>query len=748
MCRWWLGIAVCLGAFATPAVADVTDAEVQAAIERLRGWLYLQQNEATGSFDGRSWAEVRAQPYHATGETALITYALLLSGESYQSPRLTRAIEYLKANRVESTYLASMRAHIWATLPDDFLPLLKQEAQYLTRAETGGRFHYQIGHPTWSNSLTQYGTLGLWEFRKRGGETDERFWRRVGDHIITHQNDDGGWGYNDGPGRGGGDSTGSMTSAGVVILQVLQQEIFADDKTPNPVITKAIDRGVAWLDERFDPADNAGLGERYRFYTLYGIERIALASGLSNLNGRDWFEAGARFILDEEGGDGNVSGDDQSGEMSDRISTAFALSFLSRGRVPLWVSKLRLADAPWNQRPNDLYLLTRFLSDQREAELNWQVVDLDTPPVGWLRAPVLYLSLEDPVKLTDEQLAAIKRYLDLGGLLMVNPEGRSSGRLMRWVEQWAKQLYPEYEFEEVEAEHPFASLITDLSRGRGRLRPQLRTLSNGARDLIVVPTRDWGEAFQTGDPGDGDPWDYLTNLYAAVTDRGQLNNRLDKPLPQRDVEREATGTVTVVRALHAGHADAEPAALEVAGIDLFNRSGKQLAISAQPIEQIAAGDERPDVVHLAGTKEVELTEAELATLQRYVEAGGTVLVETVGGRGTFADPVAGQLAEALGVERGWLDAGHPVVTGKGLEGGVDAGTARYRAYSQLTGDPGDRPSLGALTVNDRPAVVISTRDLSLGALGSRHYRINGYEPATARALLGNLLLWAAGSEAR
>ncbi|MBB6428737.1 DUF4159 domain-containing protein [Algisphaera agarilytica] len=725
---------------ALPAAAQ-TDAEVSEALDRMRAWLYDLQDPETGSFDDPRWSELKNQSYHATGETALITYALMLSGESHQDPRIAKAIEYLKANRTWSTYLASMRAHIWARMPDDYLPLLKEEAKYLESAVHEGRFHYQSDNPIWSNSLTQYGMLGIWEHAKRGGKVDDDLWQDIGEHIFADQNTDGGWGYNDRSGRGNGASTGSMTAAGIAILQIAQQQLTRDLDEQDQRLAEALQRGVDWLDQRYDPEVNPGLKTRYRFYYLYGIERLALANGISTLNGRDWFAAGAKFILEEEDGKGTVRRA-SSAEVSSRIDTAFALSFLARGRVPVWASKLQVPQHASNNRPNDLYFLTQFLSDQREAELNWQMVSIDDDPEQWLRAPLLYWSGGDSAELTPEQQANLKRYLDLGGTLMINIEGRGT-RFRRSVEALVKEMYPRYKFESAGKDHPFQSLISQVHG-----TPSFRTLGNGARDLVVLPRGDWGKIFQAKEAGRGKEWQLMTNVYAALTDRGQLRNRLEPPLPVRDEKQSPSGTISVVRASYDGNWDAEPLALEVAQTTLFNRSGKELEITVAALDSLGAdamsddeSESAPALVHLTGTEKVEFTEEQLAAVKRHVESGGTLLVETVGGLGEFADHAADQFARVLDGKRRWLDDSHPIITGEGLDGGADNSRVTYRGYTQLQGSPGKGPSLAAVFVGDRPAVLISPRDLSLGVLGSRHYRINGYASESARPLMTNILLW-------
>ena len=842
---------------------QVTDQAVRGGIDRMRAWLYAEQDPDTGSWESGNWTEAERQPYHATGQTALITYALLLSGESHQSPRLARAIDYLQRHRVESTYVASMRAHIWAALPDEFLPQLEQEVALLEAAMEDGRFHYQPGHPNWSNSLTQYGVLGLWEHRKRGGRVEDRTWEAVGRHMLEQQNDDGGWGYNNTSARGGGESTASMTSAGVVVLQVLQQELLRDQKQANPVMAEAIRRGEAWLDERFVAGTNEGLGNRYRFYTLYGIERIALAGGISRLNGRDWFEAGAQYILEQEAGRGYVTST-PGAEMSRRIATAFALSFLSRGRVPVWVSKLEVpaepaadaadlnADRPRRRgardqppvltqrgrRPNDVFFLTRYLSDQRQAELNWQVVSIDEPADDWLRAPVLYWSLAEPVELSEPRLDRLRHYLDRGGTLLLNIEGRQDRRISQWVQTFCRRLYPTLELRDVEAEHPLASLITDLSGGRGRVRPMVQTLSNGARDLVIVPREDWGWEFQAGQPGEGEAWAYLTNLYALVTDRGQLRGRLDSglglsggihsptetsasetadaPAPPVPLTAEAApdaggeqgppaaGAVPgcrVIRGLWGesaedgdprrrarrgragsggeagggggagGNADLEPAVWEIMGRWLGQTRGPEVSVVTQRLEDLierpgqpedstpndaAQATEPPgptveppaptaDLLHLTGTATAALTEGELGGVMHFIQQGGTVLVETVGGRGGFAGGVAERLASELGGRVDWLAADHPIYTGRGVladRGAAELDRVEYRSFSRVQAAASDRPQLRALWLGDRVVAIISEKDLSLGVLGYRGYLVDGYATYSARRLLGNVLRWA------
>src|SRR5690606_13908951 len=109
-----------------------------------------------------------------------------------------------------------------------------------------------------------------------------------------------------------------------------------------------------------------------------------------------WFEQGAETILKAERGRGSISGN--------IVDTSFGLLFLARGRVPVWINKISLPGQDWNNRPNDIYELTDYLSDLRERELSWQVVSIDLDSMQWSNAPVAWISSDDKVELTDAQL--------------------------------------------------------------------------------------------------------------------------------------------------------------------------------------------------------------------------------------------------------------------------------------------------------------------------------------------------------
>ena len=733
-----------LGAI-SPARA-VTSDQVEAAIEQLR------QNLLDAQRPGVHWeAHGRPESHIYGGVTALATFALLASGESPQRPELAKAIAWLQQAKLSGTYAVGIRSHVWATLPDTYRPWLRHDARWLmTASDAAGRYRYTYDPESWDNSATQYGVLGLWEAGKRGVQIPRGRWKMIQRHFLDVQNSDGGWHY-----QLADNSYGSMTCAGLTGLLVAQQVLYRKTRKPNPRIHSAIGRGLQWMDAHFDGVTNPGHGG-HTYYYCYGVERVALTSGMKYFNGRDWFSSIA---------EGLVGIDAPRNSITD---TSFALVFLARGRVPVWITKIQVpGTSAWNNRPNDLYFFTQWLSQQREGELNWQVISLDRPAEDLLTSPVAWLASDQAFKFTAEQKATLKRYLDLGGMLVVNPDN-GSPHLPNAILKLVHEHYPQYRMKQMPSDHPIYSLLFKIQNVSAQ---RIMHLHNGARELIVMPSSDWGMVLQAADKtGRNDRFKLMANLFVLATNRGVLPNRLvPRYVKRRD--RVSSGSLAIGRARYDGTWMVEPLAWEQLSNHIFNRTGLDVLVSPQqdppsaktngssdPEEDAPDTQELPEhqlvcrleklgqshlpLIHLSGVEAVDLTDDQKHAIKQYVERGGTILVETVGGQGTFAIGVERQLQAVLQTPAVRLTGEDPIISGRGLPGGYDNRRVNYRRFAVLDMAVGHRPRLTAFIVNDRPAIILSQEDLILGAMGVPHWKVLGYTQQSATGLLTNLVLWA------
>ncbi len=708
------------------AVGALTDEEVGVAIVRMKAHFYRTQSPDLGHWEGSN------QTMHEGGQTALVVLAMLIAGESSQNPALERAIQWLSKVSMSSTYAVAVRAHVWSHMPSTAHERLKADAAWLLNAAAQherGLFDYE-SHPTGriDHSVTQYGCLGLWEAAKRGVPVPKRFWTNLAGHFLKSQKHDGGWDYsNCGP------ATGSMTAAGLTALLICRQQLWQDPRDRPQRIDEAIDRGTQWLDSHFDGARNPPSGN-WLYYYLVSVERAALAGGIRHLNGQDWYEAGARHIVAAQSKD---PASPSFGSLGRPWETAFALMFLARGRYPVWVSKLALPGYRWNSHPNDIYQLTEYLSDVCEQELNWQIVSVDSPPQSWLNAPLLYLTGADELELSDLQQVHLKQYLQLGGLLVANAENGSS-TFKRSIHRLAQALFPDRRLRPLTSEHPVFRSVRRLKPGTGG---RVLGLSNGLRELILLAERDWASELESPKQPHSDPRQFMTNLYAHVTNGGRWPGRLSAGWEGR-IDRAQTGQVIVARPRHEGRWLPEPPAWSAVGNRLFNRSGLALGVVDVELETLGADAAAPDLVHLVGTNKVRLNDLQLTAIERYARGGGTVLVETVAGRGGFARAVEEQLEKRFHNAAVPVDSKALLLSGDGMEGAYDARQVHYRRRAAAILSARRRPRLAAFHLGDRPAVLISAEDMTMAMLGVRHLDVLGYEVESGRRLAVNLLLWA------
>lgn len=742
---------VCAAPVSAQGNDPLTDEDVEQAIGKIKQFLFKAQHPS-----GAWYGAYHTGPgdtdnnRNAWGPTAAAALALVVSGESPQREEIRKALQLLEENPIVGTYALSMRAHVWSYLPDQFRSLLSKDKDVMLNSlspvpNNASNFNYYVyGSEGFEdqrrridNSTTQYGILALWQARKRGMNVPMAFWQSVAEGFLTMQQRDGGWSYS-----GAANTSQSMTLAGLTCMMVAQQELFRRESRPNDKVKVGIDNGLAYLDRNFNLKEMEVHGGAS--YAYYGYERVALASGRKYFGEHDWFEVIARKIID------------RNGRYGDSIhSAAFDLMFLTRGRVPVWINKLEVPSATWNNRPNDIYFLNDFISNYREHEVNWQIANLDTMAAkDWIGAPLTWFSSDGAFQLTDQQTNKLKRYMDFGGTVIFNAEGKDRS-FRASVEGLAATMYPHLKFEPMPVDHPMVNLL--IGPDRPEREVPIRMLSNGARVLMIMPDEDWGIKFQAEDEPQPDRrgqehWRFITNIYAVATDRGELQPRLFNPIVSRQSGRNKVGVITVMVPTFGDQALPETDVYSAMKNYMFNETGYDITVVSKPLTDLAATD--PSLLHMVGNQAVTLSPAEREAVKAYIDAGGTVLMENLGGQGAFVESLRDELVTVLPAEDTRLSSAGavPILTRSGLPDGAKINReVVYRRMTLERGSSGRDPLLRGYPKNDRFPILVSTEDLSLGMLGVRQYGINGYSVESSRNLMLNILLEAKqahkGSEA-
>ncbi len=742
---------------------ELTDEHVRAAIDAIAAMIAARMDDETLWEPHSPPSGESAQP---GGYTALAVLALLSAGESYQGERLAEAVKKLEDVEMTAVYGLAMRASLWAHLPERFRSNLEDDAQQLTRGfqRNGGGWYYHInGPPIYiSNSRRMFGALGLWEAANRGVRVPRSVWHQLEQAFLSMQLADGGWNY-----RGDGPATGSMTASGLATLFFTQDHLHSDRFVQiNPrrrrtePVDVAIERGLNWLDRNFAVSVNPGstarsVRSRYFYYYVYSLERAALASGYKRFGGQDWFRAGAAELIhrtcewdvgsramtahEKTYGDGR-----RAALRTDDL--AFALMFLSRGRVPIAVNKLRDPSVAWNNRPRDVANFTAWLSDEAATTLNWQIVDIDADPATWLDAPLLYFASHQAVPWAREEAAElrrIKRYLDLGGMLVAVGEG-GGRQFAESIEVAGRLMYPHLEWRTIESDHWAFNAHASVDRGR----PRLRALGNGVRDLIILATDDLSATFQRRRGQPIAHYETLANFYFVASEMNRPKPRLAAQSPVAFLEDgEPVGHVsaTIVRAQPGSGSPPEPLAIEVFADALARAGDIQVTLADHRLDAIEVFEPKPDVIIVSGVSDATFSEAERDAIAAFVKSGGVVLFEQTGGSPTGRFMTA---AESLAQEilddapRSMRD--HAIITGQGIDHATDLSRIEYRPYSLIvTGSIETVPRLRGMAHESGGMILLSREDISHALLDQPCWGIHGYSPRSARLLLRNVLLYSA-----
>ena len=762
-------------------VSGATSAEVEDALIRAKKYLYAQHRN--GHWEKSDEQEPKSQDKLTGsqwgGQTALVVYALLASGDNLNSePKLAEAVAFLKRAKVDGTYALGIRCQVWLLLPQtpEVKQLMRRDALALqsmmkSRGNAKGFYDYDARGSSYSLSRAQYAVLGVWGAAQAGVEVPLDYWRKVDAAWSAAQEPDGGWRYQ----KGGRDYpvTAGITAAGVATLMVAQEYLLANSAVAcnGNLAAGAIDRGLAWLDRNFHQVAAEKSYEReYPFATLYAVERVGVASGLKYFGSNDWYQHGSSYLIKNQKKDGSwKGGDSYFGAVPD---TCFGILFLARGRAPLLMNKLQHGEAEptgagvpapataaakpdalavvrklaakradWNQRPRDVANLANWVSTVAERDLNWQVLG----PAATLRdlhdAPILYLSGTQPLRVGDEMKAKLRQYVEGGGTVLANADcgGRAFAASFQKL---GSELFPKYEFREVPADHViYANGV--FSRARWKNKPSVLGLSNGVRELmLLIPQADVGRAWQQRVVGGKEEaWQLGANLFFYAAGRKDLRYRGESHFVAASATVAPAREVAVARLEYPGNWDPEPGAWRRLGAQLLNE--RQIKLNVTPV-RIGAGKLHGDVrfAHLTGTAAFKLDDAARSELRRFVQSGGTLLLEAAGGSAAFADAADAE-AKALFPDgiRALLPPAHALYTA----GAAKLEAVIYRPFAQKVVGAARTPRLQAVAVGGRPAVFVSREDLSAGLVGVTVDGVIGYEPRTATELVTRLLLYAAGS---
>jgi hypothetical protein len=803
-----------------PASA-ATPEEINRAIDKGVAYIYAQQKagghwESSDKRVGLAHDSDNQQGDCFGGFTALSTYALLAAGESPQDKRLVAAINFLKHADVAGIYSLGLRAQVWHLLaisPKDRAELAQYVASDTQRILSGvnvsgdnrGLWDYGTGKGNRvDHSVSQYAILGLWALQEAGARVDVRYWRTFDAVWRKDQFPDGGWAYNTTPTHKDNqpNPSPSMTAAGVATLFIIQDNLLSNlAEHRGNVSNLNIENGLKWISDHFNQVDNN--------YTWYGIERIGIAAGVKYFGTTDWFEAGADHLIASQKPDGHWDTNFAGTELS---NTCFAVLFLSRGKAPIMINKVRYqisdksgkaTEADWNERPRDVANLTKWAAAQIESNLNWQLVNLQVRPDELRDAPILYLSGDQELNFTEAEEQTLKTFIEEGGMILANAD-YSSPAFGDSFQKLGTKLFG-YEFRELPASSPIYSEQAHIKQSR----TQVLAMTNGIREMMILlvsgdPARVWQTA-PSSTLAKPEPFELGANIFLYAVDKNNLEERgqTNVVLPNPGIKNSRT--MKVARLKYRGNWDPEPggwvrlaaifhnqlhADLDVITVNLgkgeltgpppsapiarpsadeirklaFKRippdqvlatEGNQAKLNALLQPMIAQVEKEMDaaaaarltpmaqfrVAHLTGTASFQLGDDQIDELHKFIDNGGTLIIDCGGGPSQFADSARALLKSLFPDNRNnpmdqYLPSDDPLYTLPGSP----IPTVTYRTYAHVVLGNLRTGHIVGITHKGRVAAYFSQEDLSAGLVGQPTDGIIGYTPQSATDIMRNMIL--------
>ncbi len=752
----------------TLARAEISADQVRDSIDRAVAYLERQQSP------NGTWAD---HPAYNGGISALCTLALLNAGVEPQDEKIQRALKHLRALTSSQTYVVSLQTMVFcAAEPKKDLLHIRRCAKWLedtqiTTSDRKGGWSYPspaVGNGDPSNS--QFALLALYEAERSGIKVSDKTWRLALQYWQHMQNPDGSWAY-----VKGSPGTGSMTCAGVTSLIIASGQLNRGDaEVVNGQVrccgdqqtNEAVENGLRWLERNFSVHTNpSGAGARggqgNLLYYLYGVERTGRMTARRFIGLHDWYREGADMLVRNQDHLSSFWKGTGNAESNPLIGTSFGLLFMSKGRRPVLVAKLKHGPADdWNHHRSDLANLTSYVEKKWNRDLTWQIVDPSAATVeDLLQAPVLFLNGREAPQFKPAEKERLRDYVDRGGFIFAEAccggADFDSGfrRLMT-------EVFPEeeYRLRLLPPEHPIWHAEEPVDPQY--VRP-LWGIDIGCRTSVVFCPQDLSCYWELARPGrrqqlpqkveaEVDAVNAIgANVLAYATNR-ELKFKFEhfaaalSDAPQDNFDR---GKLYVAKLVHPGGCNAAPGALP----NLLRLAGEklELRVNTQP-RDVAMTDPQLFQYHLVfmhGRHNFRLTPQERQQLRTYLERGGMLFADAICSSREFNEAFAREIGGLIPdhhLER--IAPGDPLFSSR--YGGDELSSVERREPQRAAvGGPlksqvrAGEPYLEGLKLGDRYAVIFSPFDVSCALENHESLECEGYTRKDAARIGLNVLLY-------
>lgn len=336
------------------SIKEAVKPHIEAGVEFLRR---VQTNSGAFPFQG----SISSQ--EVVGATALGAIALMECGASTRDRQVLAAANFVR-NSINNTpnynynYGTCLALMMLDRLNRDSgtnhkdVGMIKALATRIARGQgANGGWDYTLPGGRSDNSNTQFAVVALWiarKYYKPGGDID-RALALTDRKFRSSQSPDGGWSYDPTGVQVQFGTSGSMTCAGILGIALhagarkqLQESGFRGAGTSgssgdvfkqlneDPQVAKARAYLVRALEAHITGRVAENTEATHPTYFFWSLERAATLYKWRKMDGVDWFEIGARFLMSKQARDGSWNMGNTQGPV---VDTSFCLLFLAKSNL-------------------------------------------------------------------------------------------------------------------------------------------------------------------------------------------------------------------------------------------------------------------------------------------------------------------------------------------------------------------------------------------------------------------------------
>jgi hypothetical protein len=433
------------------------------------------------------------------------------------------------------------------------------------------------------------------------------------------------------------------------------------------------------------------------------------------------------------------------------------------GKV-MWGQSASIGDVTihdWNLAANDLEILTQLARQRGLAYFAAQtkLSEFDYNPK---RLPALMISGVRPLRFTPAQTEKLREYVLAGGMIVCDSVYGSPHFYESALEVF-QQMFPESRFRVLPADHPIYHMLVPIEKvsyacGPGGDRPFLEGLYVGSRVGVLLSRSGLGcgweakmDVFPVLQKRGLKPAAYSVesaralaqNLAAYIVGYAQVGEIEGQPelfgLPD---QKDPTAEFVFAQVKHDGAWNAHPGAARSLLLKLKRNSSIPVNLKRAAVDP-AKDDLSPyPFLYLTGLDDFALPAKAVENLRKYVEDGGTLLVNNGLGLASFHQAVPRELSRIFPDKKlKQLAATHPIFSSLYKVTRVDYSPVLRKSKGK---ELGQEPVLYGIAFgeNRRLGVIYSPYDLEAGWNEVYYPLVRGYEPASAQLLGMNIITYA------